>query len=83
MQTFSATTAKAKFGLILDTAQKEPVTIEKQGRPYAVVLPVEAYEMLENYYLILRAEEAEKEGFLSTKESEAFLNKLRKKHAKT
>ena len=83
MQTFSATEAKAKLGLILDTAQREPVTIEKQGRPYAVVLPMEAYEILENYYLLLRAEKAEKEGFLSVKESEAVLKKLRKKHAKT
>lgn len=83
MQTFSATTAKAKLGLILDTAQREPVTIEKQGRPYAVVIPIEAYQILEDYYLILRAEEAKKEGFLSIEESEAVLNKLRKKHAKT
>lgn len=73
MQTFSATTAKAKLGLILDTAQREPVTIEKQGRPYAVVIPIEAYQILEDYYLILRAEEAKKE------ESKAVLNKLRKK----
>ena len=41
------------------------------------------YEILENYYLLLRAEKAEKEGFLSVKESEAVLKKLRKKHAKT
>jgi len=33
-----STKAKTHFGALLDTAQREPVTIEKKGRPVAVVI---------------------------------------------
>ncbi|MEW5424105.1 type II toxin-antitoxin system Phd/YefM family antitoxin [Amorphus sp. 3PC139-8] len=46
MKTMSAKEAKNGFGLLLDTARAEPVTIEKHGRPVAVVLSTEAYERL-------------------------------------
>jgi prevent-host-death family protein len=42
----SAANAKNGFGLLLDTARAEPVTIQKHGRPVAVVLSVEEYERL-------------------------------------
>jgi prevent-host-death family protein len=32
--------------LLIDTARAEPVTIEKHGRPVAVMLSVEEYERL-------------------------------------
>ena len=38
MQSFSAHDAKAHFGKLLDTARREPVTIEKHGRAVAVVI---------------------------------------------
>ena len=44
MTTISATEAKLHFGALVDTAQKEPVTIEKQGRPVAVVISFEEYQ---------------------------------------
>ena len=38
--------AKNGFGLLLDTARAELVTIEKHGRAVAVVIAVEVYEDL-------------------------------------
>lgn len=46
MKTMSAKEAKNGFGLLLDTARAEPVTIEKHGRPVVVVVSVEEYERL-------------------------------------
>jgi prevent-host-death family protein len=46
MKIMSAGKAKNGFGLLMDTARAEPVTIEKHGRPVAVVLSVEEYERL-------------------------------------
>lgn len=47
MTTMSANTAKSHFGELLDIARREPVTIEKHGRPVVVVLSTEEYEELE------------------------------------
>ena len=38
--------AKNGFGLLIDMARAEPVTIQKYGRPVPVVLSVEEYERL-------------------------------------
>jgi prevent-host-death family protein len=46
MKSMSAKDAKNAFGLLLDTARAEPVTIEKHGRRVVVVLSVEEYERL-------------------------------------
>lgn len=46
MKTMSAKEAKNGFGLLLDTARAEPVTIEKHGRPVVVVVSVEEYERM-------------------------------------
>jgi prevent-host-death family protein len=46
MKSMSAKSAKNGFGLLLDTARAEPVTIEKHGRRVVVVLSVEEYERL-------------------------------------
>lgn len=37
MKKVSAREGKNRFGQLLDDAQREPVTIEKNGRPFAVV----------------------------------------------
>jgi len=37
MKRVGAREAKNRFGQLLDDAQREPVTIEKNGRPFAVV----------------------------------------------
>ena len=46
MKVMAAGKAKNGFGLLIDTARAEPVTIQKHGRPVAVVLSVEEYERL-------------------------------------
>jgi len=47
MSNISANEAKNRFGELLDNARREPVTIEKHGRPVAVVLSIEDYEELQ------------------------------------
>lgn len=37
MKTVAAKDAKNRFGQLIDDAQRGPVTIEKNGRPFAVV----------------------------------------------
>lgn len=46
MKSMSAKDAKNGFGLLLDTARAEPVTIEKHGRAVVVVISVEEYTRL-------------------------------------
>ena len=43
MTKLSASEAKLHFGALIDRAQREPVTIEKQGRPVAVVVSFETF----------------------------------------
>jgi prevent-host-death family protein len=79
MKTFAATEAQNGFGRLLDAAQREPVAIEKKGRPVAVVLSVEDYrrlEELEDTMWAIRAHAAEKEGYLSVEETEVFMAKM-------
>lgn len=47
MQEFPSTEAKDKWGLISDTAMREPVTITRHGRPTLVVTSVQDYESLQ------------------------------------
>ena len=44
MLTISAHEAKARFGQLLDAARTEPVTIEKHGRPVAVLVSKQEYD---------------------------------------
>lgn len=80
MKRFAAKAAKNGFGALLDAAQREPVTIEKKGRPVAVVLSVEEYERfeaLENAWWLARAEAGDRKGdWLGTEVSEEFLKAL-------
>lgn len=43
MKTISAADAKNRFGQLLEAAQREPVTVTKQGRAAAVLISVEDY----------------------------------------
>ena len=51
MQNISANDAKSHFGQLLDTLRREPVAIEKHGRPVAVILSTEDYHELEQIKL--------------------------------
>jgi len=46
MQTISSNLAKQTFGRVLETAQREPVLIEKHNHPTAVILSVAEYDRL-------------------------------------
>ncbi|NOQ68753.1 MAG: type II toxin-antitoxin system prevent-host-death family antitoxin [Gammaproteobacteria bacterium] len=49
MSALSASDAKREFGDLLLKAQKEPVKINKNGKPVAVVVSATEYEQLEVY----------------------------------
>lgn len=44
MKTITAIEAKNRFGQLIDAAQRQPVTVTKQGRPSIVVMSVEDYQ---------------------------------------
>lgn len=46
LKSMSAKDAKNSFGMLIDLARAEPVTIEKHGRPVVVVMSVEEFERL-------------------------------------
>lgn len=74
--TMSASDAKNNFGDLLEDARKNPITIERNGRPVAVVISAEEFERMEameDAYWGRQAEEAVKEGFLGVEESEKRL----------
>ena len=47
MNTIASTKAQKSFGKLLDTAQREPVTIQKKGRPVAVLISMDEYDDLQ------------------------------------
>ncbi|MFZ1641296.1 MAG: type II toxin-antitoxin system Phd/YefM family antitoxin [Candidatus Contendobacter sp.] len=79
MKTIAATQAKNSFGILLDSAQQEPVTLTKQGRAVAVVLSVAEYERLETLedaYWRERAHAAETGGYAGVDAGVALLRNL-------
>lgn len=78
MREAAATKAKNHFGQILDTAMTEPVTIEKKGRPVAVLLSFAEYQRLvelEDRYWGQKAQDALKEGLLTEKKTTKWLKR--------
>lgn len=51
LKTIPAAEAKNKFGLLMDTVQREAVAISKKGRTSAVMMPVHEYEEYEQLKL--------------------------------
>ena len=45
MKTVTAKDAKNRFGRLIDDAQRQPVTVEKNGRPFVVVQSFEDFQM--------------------------------------
>lgn len=77
--TMSASDAKNNFGELLEFARKNPVKIERNGRPVAVMISHEEFERMEameDAWWAKQAEEASKEGFLGQKQSEDFLAEM-------
>jgi len=48
LKTMPASEAKNKFGLLMDTAQREAVAISKKGRTAAIMMPIHEYEEYKN-----------------------------------
>jgi len=72
MTTITSKDAQNHFGQLIDSAQREPVVIERRGRPIAVVISrsrYEALEALEDQMWRARAKKAAEGGFLSTEET--------------
>ena len=46
MRTMSSAEAQNNFGALLDSAQREPVTITRRGRPVAFLLSPQEYDAL-------------------------------------
>ncbi len=75
----TATEVKNRFGEFMDKAQREPVTVDKSGRSYAVLISFEEYQRLsalEDKIWGERAKEAEKSGFVGPEEAQKLLDKL-------
>jgi prevent-host-death family protein len=72
VKTVSATEIKNRLGQYLGRVAVEPVAIEKNGRPVAVLLSFEEYEVLrrsDDAFWGEAARAAEAEGFLSVEDS--------------
>ena len=75
----TATEVKNRFGEFMDKAQREPVTVEKTGRSYAVLIGFEEYQRLlalEDKLWGERAREAEKSGFIGAEAAQKLLGEL-------
>ncbi|MBI4666911.1 MAG: type II toxin-antitoxin system Phd/YefM family antitoxin [Nitrospinae bacterium] len=76
MKTARATDIKTGFGQCLDTSMAEPVLIEKNGRPVAVMMSITDYGRLsamEDEYWAMRAASAEKSGYIGEKAATSLL----------
>jgi antitoxin Phd len=76
MKEAAATDVKNKFGQMLEAVMSEPVTIEKNGRPVAVMMSMAEYERLteiEDRYWGEKALKALEEGFASDAETKALI----------
>ena len=60
METIPAADAKTNFGALLDKAQREPVTISKNGRAVAVLMSAAAFEEQQQLKLRLLRQEVRK-----------------------
>lgn len=72
----TATELKNRLGQYLEAAQLEPVIVEKSGRATSVVLSKRRYDELcdlEDKLWDLKAQNAEKEGFVSDDETRELI----------
>lgn len=73
----SATELNKKLGQYLETSIGEPVIIEKNGRPSAVLLSFKRFTELEDTYWGEAALKADKDAiYMSTEESELFMQSV-------
>ena len=80
MKTISIEKAKGQLGKLLKRVKENPVIIEKNNKPVAVLLSVEEYEhfeKLEDIYWAARADEVVAENdWMGPEKSKALLRKI-------
>jgi antitoxin Phd len=77
----NATEVKNRFGEFMDKAQREPVTVDKTGRSYVVIVSFEEFERLravEDAYWAERAARAERSGYVGSEAAMTLLNEDRR-----
>jgi hypothetical protein len=74
MLTMPSVQAQNSFGTLIDTAQKQMVSVTRRGRSVALVM---SPQVLQDYMDGYLATQAEKAGFASPEETQTFLNTLR------
>ena len=75
----TATEVKNRFGEFIEKARHEPVTVEKTGRKYVVIISHEEFERLqaiEDRQWAMAATEAQKSGYVGTEETMKLLTRL-------
>lgn len=78
MTTVNATYAKQNFGACVADAAKQPVVIEKSGRPAVVMISYEEFQRLselEDAMWLQRAQDAAAGGYLSAEKSDDFMKR--------
>ena len=72
--TMPSVQAQNNFGMLIDTAQRQIVSITRRGRSAALIM---SPSLLEDYVDARLAMAAEAEGFASDEEMQDFLNSIR------
>jgi prevent-host-death family protein len=81
MNIINSREAQSNFSELMMKVIKEPIVIQKHGKPAAVLISPEEFEKfqkLEELYWALKVEEAEKNGYLSSQDSDNLLNNILK-----
>jgi len=80
MTLFTASDARRRFGRLLETVQREPVTITKNGRAVTIIVPSSDNELISEMRGFLeercwgeRITEAERGGYIGARESKRIL----------
>lgn len=86
MISMAAREARNNFGELMDMAQREPITIEKHGRPSVVVLSVTEYDQIKLERLRARlaiGEDQADKGLFVDQTAEEMLNEFKsRRHEK-
>ena len=83
MKTYSAKDARQNFGEMMDIVQQEPVSIEKHGRPVAVMISDVEYEGMKLQWLREKlahgAAQADRGEFAKDSSLKGFLDERKRK----
>ena len=74
MITMPSVQAQNAFGTLIDSAQRQMVSVTRRGRSVALVM---SPEVLQDYVDAQLALQAEKEGFATDEEVDTLLNSIR------